>query len=158
LRIHVSATEVEFWKSPDFSRTAMPAPIPEVLRSTAAQFVQAYGDKLQVFDEAREVAPGVVVRRTGGHTPGHSIVRVTSGGERLTFAGDALFPVAFDHPDWQNGFEHDPEEAVRVRVRLMQEAVASGEILVATHLPFPSVGRIAAAGDVFRWVPAVWDY
>src|SRR3546814_17511962 len=70
---------------------------------------------------------------------------------RLTFAGDALFPVGFDHPDWHNGFEHDPEESVRVRVRLLQQAAASGEYLVATHLPFPSVGRVAAAGDAFRW-------
>lgn len=158
LRIHVSAAEVDFWKSPDFSRTVMPPPIPEVLRSTATEFVQVYGDKLQTFEQEHEVAPGVVVQRTGGHTPGHSIVRVTAGGERLTFAGDALFPVAFDHPDWQNGFEHDPEEAARVRVRLMQEAAASGEILVATHLPFPSVGRVAVEGDAFRWVAAVWDY
>lgn len=158
LRIHVSATEVDFWKSPDFSRTDMPAPVPEVLRSTAAQFVEAYAGKLQVFDETYDVAPGVVVQRTGGHTPGHSIVRVTSGRERLTFAGDALFPVAFDHPDWQNGFEHDPEEAARVRVRLMREAADSGEILVATHLPFPSVGRVAVEGDAFRWIAAVWDF
>jgi len=158
LQIHVCAAEVDFWKSPDFSRTVMPAPIPEVLRSTAAQFVQMYGDKLRTFEEEHEVAPGVLVQRTGGHTPGHSIVRVTAGDERLTFAGDALFPVAFDHPDWQNGFEHDPEEAVRVRVRLMQEVAATGEILVATHLPFPSVGRVAVEGDAFRWVAAVWDY
>ena len=158
LRIHVCATEVDFWKSPDFSRTSMPAPIPEVLQSTAAQFVKDYHNRLQTFGDEYEVAPGVVVQRTGGHTPGHSVVRVTSGGDRLTFAGDALFPVAFDHPDWQNGFEHDPEESVRVRVRLMREAAATGEIVVATHLPFPSVGRIAIDGDAFRWVAAVWDY
>ncbi len=29
----------------------------------------------------------------------------------LTFAGDAVFTVGFDHPEWFNGFEHDPEEA-----------------------------------------------
>ena len=158
LRIHVSAAEVDFWKAPDFSRTSMPSPVPDVLRSTATQFLKEYGSKLQTFEEAYEVAPGVLVQRTGGHTPGHSVVRVTSGGDRLTFAGDALFPVAFDHPDWQNGFEHDPEESVRVRVRLLREAAATGEILVATHLPFPSVGRVAVEGDAFRWVAAVWDY
>jgi hypothetical protein len=32
----------------------------------------------------------------------------------LTFASDAVFAVGFDHPDWHNGFEHDPEEAARV--------------------------------------------
>jgi glyoxylase-like metal-dependent hydrolase (beta-lactamase superfamily II) len=158
VRIHVSAAEVEFWKAPDFSRTAMPSPIPDVLRSTAQQFAEDFGDKIQTFLEEYEVAPGVVVQRIGGHTPGHSVVRVTSGGDQLTFAGDALFPVAFDHPDWQNGFEHDPEEATRVRLRLMREAAASGEILVAAHLPFPSVGRVAVNGDAFRWIAAVWDY
>jgi len=86
------------------------------------------------------------------------VVRISSGGERLTFAGDAVFAVGFDHPDWHNGFEHDPEEAARVRVRLLTELAANGEMLVATHLPFPSVGRVAVDGNAFRWVPAFWDY
>src|SRR3546814_3829084 len=85
-------------------------------------------------------------------------VHVASGGERLTVAGAALFPVGFDHADWHNGFEHDHEESVRVRVRLLQQAAASGEYLVATHLHFPSVGRVAADGDDFRWVAAFWDF
>jgi hypothetical protein len=87
----------------------MPSPIPNVLRSVAGRFVNEYRSQLRTFETEHEVAPGVVVRRTGGHTP---------GGERLTFLGDAVFPVGFDHPDWHNGFEHDPEEAARVRVRL----------------------------------------
>lgn len=158
VRIHVSATEVAFWKSPDFSRTSMPAPVPDVLRETADQFMKQYHRKLHTFDDEHEVAPGVVAKLTGGHTPGHCIVYVNCGGERLTFAGDALFPVAFDHPDWHNGFEHDPEESVRVRRRLLREAAASGELFVATHLPFPSVGRVAIDGDAFRWVAAFWDF
>nr|WP_284699342.1 MBL fold metallo-hydrolase [Sphingomonas lycopersici] len=158
LRIHVAAAEVEFWGAPDFSHTDMPDPVPEVLRSTAKQFLDQYHNKLQTFEEEHEVAPGVVARRTGGHTPGHSLVTVTSGRERLTFAGDILFPVAFDHPEWHNGFEHDPEESVRVRVRFLKEAAASGELVVATHMPFPSVGHVAMNGDRFRWVAAIWDY
>lgn len=158
LRIHVAAAEVEFWESPDFSHTAMPPGFPDALRATAKRFMNAYHNQLRPFDEKFEVAPGVVVHRTGGHTPGHSVVRVASGGDRLTFAGDAVFAVGFDHPDWHNGFEHDPEEAARVRVRLLRELAATGEQLVATHLPFPSVGRVAVDGDDFRWVPAFWDY
>jgi glyoxylase-like metal-dependent hydrolase (beta-lactamase superfamily II) len=158
LRVHLAAAEAEFWQSPDFSRTVMPAPIPEVLRSTASRFLSEYDSMLRPFDTEYEVAPGVLVSRTGGHTPGHSIVRLASGGDRLTFAGDAVFQVGFDNPEWYNGFEHDPEEAARVRMRLLQELAATGEALVATHLPFPSLCRVAAAGDTFRCVPAVWDY
>jgi glyoxylase-like metal-dependent hydrolase (beta-lactamase superfamily II) len=158
LRIHVSAAEAEFWTSPDFSHVAMPPGFPDALRATAKRFLNEYRGRLRTFETEYEVAPGVVVRRTGGHTPGHSVVRMTSGGDRMTFAGDALFTVAFDHPDWYNGFEHDPEEAARVRVGLLRELASTGEALVATHLPFPSVGRVAACGDAFRWVPAVWAY
>ena len=158
LRVHVAAAEVEFWASPDFSLTSMPSLVPDALGSVAGRFLNAYHSQLRTFEEEYEVAPGVVVCRTGGHTPGHSVVRVASGGARLTFAGDAIFPVGFDHPDWHNGFEHDPEEAVRVRVRLLREAATTGELLVATHLPFPSVGRVAVDGYAFRWVAAFWDY
>jgi glyoxylase-like metal-dependent hydrolase (beta-lactamase superfamily II) len=158
VRIHVAAAEVAFWAAPDFTHTVMPAPVPDVLRSTATQFLNVYRSQLQIFEEEYEVAPGVLVWRTGGHTPGHSVVRLISGVDRLTFAGDAIFPPGFDHPDWQNGFEHDPEESVRVRVKLLQDAVATGELLVATHLPFPSVGHVSVDGDAFRYVPVYWDY
>jgi glyoxylase-like metal-dependent hydrolase (beta-lactamase superfamily II) len=158
LRIHVAAAELNFWKSPDFSRALMPKGFPDALRRAAKQFVNDYGNHLRPFEEEYEVAPGVVVRRTGGHTPGHSVVRLASNGDRLTFAGDLVFQVGFDHPDWHNGFEHDPEEAARVRISLMRELAATREPLVATHLPFPSICRVAIEGDAFRCVPAVWDY
>lgn len=158
VRVHLTSAEAEFWEAPDFSRTVMPGPIPDVLRRTAAQFLDVYRSQLQTFETEYEVAPGVLLRRTGGHTPGHSIVRIESGSEAMTFAGDAIFQPGFDNPEWQNGFEHDPEESTRVRIRLLQELAASGEQLVATHLPFPSVCHVATAGNAFRFVPAVWDY
>jgi glyoxylase-like metal-dependent hydrolase (beta-lactamase superfamily II) len=158
LRIHVAAAEVRFWEAPDFSHVSMPPGFPDALRSTAKRFRKEYQSQLQTFEQEHEVAPGVVVSRTGGHTPGHSVVRLASGGDRLMFAGDAVFAVGFEHPEWYNGFEHDPEEAVRVRVRLLRELAESNELLVATHLPFPSIGRVAADGDAFRFVPVFWDY
>ena len=158
LRVHVAAAEAEFWESPDFSRVSMPPGFPDALRRTAKRFLEEYHSQLRTFENEYEVAPGVVVQRTGGHTPGHSVVRLASGGDRLTLVGDAVFQVGFDHPDWFNGFEHDPEEAARVRVRLLQELASTREALVATHLPFPSVCHVAVAGNAFRGVPAVWDY
>src|SRR6201994_2274688 len=158
LRIHVAGAETKFWESPDFSRVSMPPGFPDALRRTAKRFLHEFPGQLRTFAEEHEVAPGVLVTRTGGHTPGHSVVRLASGGDRLTFAGDAVFAVGFEHPDWYNGFEHDPEEAARVRVCLLRELAANRESLVATHLSFPSVCHVAVDGDVFRWVPGPWEY
>jgi len=158
VRIHVNATEVAFWTSPDFTQTVMPKPVPAVLRSTATSFYETYREQIQVFEDRKEVAPGVIVRLTGGHTPGHCVVDLISDGDRLTFAGDAVFPVAFDHPEWHNGFEHDPVESARVRLALFNELARNKGLLVAAHLPFPSVGRVAKEGDAFRWVPVIWDF
>lgn len=158
LRIHVSNAETKFWAAPDFSRTAMPPSMQGQIAQAAKRFLNEHHNQVRSFDAEHEVAPGVVVQRTGGHTPGHSVVRLASGGDRLTFAGDAVFPVSFEHPDWHNGFEHDPDEAARVRVRLFRELATNREALMATHLPFPSLCHVAVAGDAFRSVPAFWDY
>ena len=158
LRVHLSAPEARFWKNPDFSKTAMPPALADLARKASLDFLREYSSYLQLFEQETQVADGVTVSLTGGHTPGHSVVRVESGNDKLMFGGDAIFPVSFDHPEWHNGFEHDPEEATRVRLRLMAELAASGSWLVSTHMPFPSVGRVVSAGDLYRWVPVQWDY
>ncbi|KVQ45805.1 MBL fold metallo-hydrolase [Burkholderia territorii] len=158
VRIHVSAAELAFWKNPDFSKTVMPEIVPPALRKAAARFVELYREHIVPFDRTVEVAAGVSARVTGGHTPGHCVVDIASNGERLTFAGDAIFEVNFDHPDWQNGFEHDPQAATDVRLALFNEAADTGAMLAAAHVAFPSIGHIARDGDGFRFVPVVWDY
>src|SRR5260370_3015409 len=153
LRVHLAAAEAEFWTSPDFSRVSMPPGFPDALRRTAKRFLNEYGSQLRAFEEEHEVAPGLLVHHTGGHTPAHSAVRFAYSARRLTFAGDAIFQVGFEHPDWYNGFEHDPEEAARVRVSLLRELAANRESLVATHLSFPSGCHGAVDGRGLLWGP-----
>jgi glyoxylase-like metal-dependent hydrolase (beta-lactamase superfamily II) len=86
------------------------------------------------------------------------VVRLESGGDRLMFGGDSVFPPGFDCPHWHNGFDQEPEETVRVRVGLLRELAATGQPLVPTHVSFPAAGRVAVTRDVFRWVPAYWGH
>lgn len=120
--------------------------------------MKLYSENLDRFDRTTNVAPGVSARVTGGHTPGHCVVDIASNGEKLTFVGDAIFEVNFDHPLWQNGFEHDPEKAAEVRVALLDEAVQTGSLLAAAHVAFPSIGHVAKHKEGFRFVPVLWDY
>ena len=156
--IHVAASEVEFWKNPDFSKTVMPEAVPPALRKAAEKFVELYSGNIVQFGQTVEVAAGVSARVTGGHTPGHCVVDIASKGEKLTFVGDAIFEVGFDNPEWQNGFEHEPEKAVDVRISLLNEAAETGALLAAAHVAFPSIGHVAKNGKSFRFVPVQWDY
>src|SRR5262245_10853455 len=76
LRIHAAAVEAEFWEAPDFSRTAMGSVLSDVARRASKNFLKEYHSQLRPFENEYEVAPGVLVTRTGGHTPGHSVVRL----------------------------------------------------------------------------------
>ncbi|MGO8041093.1 MBL fold metallo-hydrolase, partial [Rhizobium leguminosarum] len=78
--VHVAEAEVKFWEAHDFSRVSMPPGFPDALRATAKRLAKEYRSHLRLFDDEYEVATGVVVHRTGGHTPGHSVIRVASGG------------------------------------------------------------------------------
>ena len=152
VRVHVAAAEAEFWAGKaDLSHASMPPGVPDALRSVASRFLHEYGSRLQPFEKEYEVAPGVVVSRTGGHTPGHSVVRLESGGNRLMFGGDAMFPCGIDRPGWHNGFDQDPEETVRVRVGLLREMASTRQPLVPCHV-LPC--HVAVDRDIFRWVPA----
>src|SRR4029077_8337965 len=82
LRLHVAAAEAEFWASPDFSRVSMPPGFPGALRRAAKRFLNEYRSQMRPFETDYEVAPGVLVHRTGGHTPGHSVVRLAARGRR----------------------------------------------------------------------------
>jgi glyoxylase-like metal-dependent hydrolase (beta-lactamase superfamily II) len=133
----VAAAEAEFWESPDFSHTAMPAGVPDALRSAATRFLDEYRSELRPFETEYAVAPGVVAYRAGGHTPGHSVVRLASGDDRLTFAGDAVF---------QRATVVDITKAGRARVA----KVLPGHIQVVRSLLFDALSDrdVHTLGDI----------
>src|SRR5246500_2972580 len=72
LRVYLAAAEVGFWGAPHFSRLSMPPGFPDALRRAAKRFLNEYGSQLRTFETEYEVAPGLLVHPTGGHTPRHS--------------------------------------------------------------------------------------
>jgi glyoxylase-like metal-dependent hydrolase (beta-lactamase superfamily II) len=47
------------------------------------------------------MVPGIGAIPAPGHTPGHMVVSVCSGDERLLYIGDTvLHPLHLEHPDW----------------------------------------------------------
>ena len=103
-------------------------------------------------DGEQEVAPGVTMIHAPGESPGHSIVRVRSGGQTFYFLGDLFHhPCEVANLDWVSG-GRDAAAMRASRERLLAEAIPAGATLVYTHSLFPGWGRIEPDGDRYRWV------
>ena len=99
------------------------------------------------------VAPGVTMIAAPGESPGHSIVRVQSGGATFWALGDLFHhPIEVERPDWHASW-NDPALVAESR-RAFLDAVKPDDLVVFTHAPFPGWGRIVRDGDGYRWEEA----
>ena len=82
---------------------------------------------------------------TPGHTPGHVSVRIDSRRERAYITGDlAHHPVQFAEPELCSTADSDPAGSEATRRRFREERRQDGALVIGTHFPGPTAGRIVA--------------
>jgi len=87
---------------------------------TIPEWAAVSGERLRLVDGDAELAPGVRIVATPGHTPGHQSVVVEGGGERVVLAGQCVFRAAElrqGEPSPGNMFGEEWLEAGRDSVR-----------------------------------------
>ncbi|WP_101068529.1 MBL fold metallo-hydrolase [Roseovarius salinarum] len=126
----------------------------------AVNSIEVTGADWTFAQDGHEVVPGVTLFDTPGHTPGHMSVRVDSGDASLIATGDALTHAYtnFARPGWYNNFDHDGEQTVATRRKLLDMAAADRTPILGYHFPFPGVGHVQRDGDAYRFVPALWQF
>jgi glyoxylase-like metal-dependent hydrolase (beta-lactamase superfamily II) len=106
---------------------------------------------LELVDRVREVVPGLWMLHAPGESPGHSVVRLTSGDACFYALGDLFHHACeVEHPDWSVPWA-DKETMRASRERLLREAVRTHATVVFAHEPFPPWGRIVRVGGGYRW-------
>ncbi len=125
------------------------------IRRNAFRCLTALRFQLETMSGEEELAPGVRLIPCPGHTPGHTGVLLYDGAERLLAIGDAaVHPLHLEYPDWENGFDLQPDVALVTRRELAHRAATEHLRLMAFHFPFPSVGRVAPlTGGGWEWTP-----
>lgn len=109
---------------------------------------------LELVDREQEIAPGVALLRAPGETPGHLVVRLDSGDERLYVLGDLVHHACeVEHLDWAPPWV-DVAALTASRARLFSELARSGALAVSAHERFPPWRRIVATDDGFRQEPS----
>jgi glyoxylase-like metal-dependent hydrolase (beta-lactamase superfamily II) len=116
--------------------------------------VAALAPQVRTVADGEEVFPGVRLRITAGHSPGHAEYVITSGGRRLIAFGDALHStIQVAHPGWSTAFDHDPVGAAAHRRRLVAELAEPDTIGFGVHFADAVFGRVARDGDALVWRP-----
>jgi glyoxylase-like metal-dependent hydrolase (beta-lactamase superfamily II) len=98
--------------------------------------------RLVLVGDEDALAPGVRIRATPGHTPGHISV-VVSGSERRAFIlGDVVVCPEEIGQTWTNTSDAEPLVAAATRATLWEELEATDDALVGAHFPALRFGVI----------------
>ena len=103
--------------------------------------------------------PGIVAQAAHGHTPGHTVFRLSSGDKQMMILSDTTnHPALFvRHPNWHVQFDMDAEMAAKTRVRLLDQVSADDMLVAGYHFPFPATGHIVKDGDGYQLALAAWQ-
>jgi glyoxylase-like metal-dependent hydrolase (beta-lactamase superfamily II) len=153
--VHADKADADHWLSAA-SLEAAPADKKGYFQGAMAS-LKPYADagKFKTFSQDGELVPGLRAVATHGHTPGHAVYVVESGGQRLVLIGDLIHvgAVQLASPHITIGFDSDAKQARAQRLKLFKQLAQDGSLVAAAHLPFPAVGRLRAVGQGYAWVP-----
>ncbi|BBU54523.1 MBL fold metallo-hydrolase [Mameliella alba] len=154
----IGGTERDFWLQ-DGLVNSVPTEMQQFVVG-AVNSLNVDGAEWTVVGDEAEIAPGIRVIDTPGHTIGHMSVVVESGGKQLIALGDSMNHAWMStvRPEWVSNFDMDGEQTVATRKRLLDMAATDRMAVLGYHFPFPGVGHIAAEGDAYRFVPALWQW
>lgn len=92
--------------------------------------------QVQTFEESLTVVPGVEMLHTGGHSDGHSVIKLTQNGETILHMGDIMPTQAHSNPLWVLAYDDYPMTSIFAKEKLMKEALAGGYKFIFYHDAF----------------------
>jgi glyoxylase-like metal-dependent hydrolase (beta-lactamase superfamily II) len=139
-----SSAEFEFWRANADVPFAPPA----------ESVLDPLENRLTTASDGHSVAPGVTLRATPGHTPGHQTVIVSSGADRAVIMGDIMHcPVQLVEPEWSVLFDIDAAMARATREKLLDELEGTDTAVACGHFPEAAFGRVLRGEGKRYWSP-----
>ncbi|WP_375688512.1 MBL fold metallo-hydrolase [Pseudooceanicola sp. LIPI14-2-Ac024] len=122
--------------------------------------VRPLAEKMTFIGDGDSVASGITGMAAPGHTPGHMVYMLDSGGKQvLVFADTANHYVwSLAHPDWEVRFDMDKGQAAETRKTVLGMLAADRVPFIGYHMPFPAIGYVEDRGEgKFRYVPSSYQ-
>jgi glyoxylase-like metal-dependent hydrolase (beta-lactamase superfamily II) len=154
----MAAQEWDFWMGDKAKQT-----LPEMFHNFiigAQNRLPRIAEKTRRIKPGEDVVTGIVTLDTPGHTGGHISLAVTSKDKSLVVTADTMTHpfISFEHPGWWPRTDMDQAMAEKSRRKLLEMAATDGHLALVYHVSFPGLGRVARAGQAYRWVPENWKW
>ena len=123
--VYASKVEYDAWLKMPADRNA------QVLKT-----MNAYKDRLHLFEFGETLPGNVVAMNAEGHTPGHTVFQAN----KLLVIADLIHGAALqlEHPEICATYDMDKEKAVKSRKYFLQYAKDNGLTMAGMHLPAPA--------------------
>lgn len=150
-QFYIAQSDFDYWTNP----ATVPDAFKPAFLDTAVKNLPPIRDRLHFIKDGAEVVPGVHAIAAYGHTVGHTIFMIDSGGKQLCYIGDlAHHPVLLlQKPLTEFKYDTDPKQSAQSRVKQLGMLADKKIPLVAYHFAWPGVGHVARQGDGFRYFP-----
>tara|TARA_B100000029_G_scaffold374811_1_gene369135 strand:+ start:380 stop:1336 length:957 start_codon:yes stop_codon:yes gene_type:complete len=148
----ISQNEFEWWTKKNRVNE-----VQEIFQQTVLNAMNSLNalPEVTLYNEEKEIIPGVHMLDTSGHTPGHSSLLVQSAGAGLLICGDALLHpnTSLVYPKWVPENDMDPIKALESREKVLSLITNGKMALLGFHFPFPGVGHVIPLGHSFQFLP-----
>jgi glyoxylase-like metal-dependent hydrolase (beta-lactamase superfamily II) len=108
-----------------------------------------------LWENGYRIDGNLILEPAPGHTPGSSIVRLSSGSDGAVFVGDLLHsPVQILDPRYSSCFCENPAQAASTRRSVLERAADTRELVLPAH--FAGAAEIRRDGGhltISRWAP-----
>ncbi|MGP8303329.1 MBL fold metallo-hydrolase [Streptomyces inhibens] len=149
-RYLTSRTEWDFWASYD-----MDEPRRQMFRDSVHPIEDAgLLDLLDIPADGLDIAPGLRLIPTPGHTPGHLAVQLSNGGTTALITGDCIHhPVQLPHPEISSCVDIDPAQSEATRRAVLASLSGTEVLVLGSHFPPPTAGRVTGRADLYELTP-----
>lgn len=93
-------------------------------------------EQVTTFKDRFEPVPGIEMIHTGGHSAGHSVIRLTQNGETLMHMADIMALHAHQNPLWVMAYDDYPMDSIFAKEKWMKQAYADRYKFIFYHDAF----------------------
>jgi glyoxylase-like metal-dependent hydrolase (beta-lactamase superfamily II) len=118
------------------------------------EWIAAIARRVRTVAQGEEVFPGVRALYAPGHSAGHAAYVITVGDQRVIAFGDAFHsPLQVTHALWKNVFDHNHDQAARLRIKLLAALNEPATIGFGIHFADVPFGRVNLDSGMPMWEP-----